>query len=317
MEKTGIKIGRRTVEITHPDKLIFPESGITKAEFVDYYRQIAGVMVPHIQDRPLVMHRFRDSIHSAGFYQQKIPGGAPEWVHTATVKKAGGTVTHPVADDAASLVYLANQDCITLHAWLSRADQPNNPDQMIFDLDPPGEDFEPVRRGARFLKSILDEIGLTAYLKTTGSHGLHIVIPLDRKDNFDSVREFANGIAAAMTREEPEQYTTEQRKEKRRDRLFIDTLRNAYAHTAVAPYSVRAVEGAPVAAPLEWTELDDADLTARKYNIRSVLKRIKENGDPWKDIQRRPQNLEPYRQKLQQTLRFQKGREAGETGENP
>ncbi len=303
MDNTDIKFGSQTISITHPDKVIFPESGITKGEFVEYYRQIAGVMVPHVRGRPLVMHRFRDSIQSSGFYQQKIPEGAPDWVHSATVRKAGGTVTHPVADDAASLVYLANQDCITLHAWLSRADQTDNPDQMIFDLDPSGDDFEPVRRGARLLKSLLDEIGLTAFLKTTGSHGLHVVIPLDRQEGFDKVREFANEIASLMTQAEPELYTTEQRKEKRRDRLFVDTLRNAYAHTAVAPYSVRAIEGAPVAAPLDWEELGDAGLTSRTYTIRNILKRIEKTGDPWKNIQRHAQSLEPYRKKLKQMVK--------------
>lgn len=298
MEKTLLKIGPHTIEITHPGKLLFPDDGITKGEFVDYYRRIAGVMVPHLNGRPVIMYRFHGSIETRGYYQQKIPTYAPPWIGRVMVKKEGGTLTHIVCDDAATLVYMAEQDCLTLHVWLSRVEHLESPDQMIYDLDPPGNDFEPVREGARLLKSILDDLELDSYLKTTGSHGLHVVVPLVPIEPFDRVRALAREIAGVMAGREPEKYTTEQRKDKRKGRLFIDTLRNAYAHTAVAPYSVRALHKAPIAAPLFWEELRDNKLNAQSYNIRNIFKRLDHVGDPWKEIHRHPQSLDAARRKL-------------------
>jgi bifunctional non-homologous end joining protein LigD len=293
-----VKIGSYEVEISHTEKVLFPEDDITKADLIDYYRRIAGVMLPHIAGRPVNMQRFTSGINKEGFFQQALPDSAPDWITRLEVKKAGGTVTHLICDNAASLVYMANQDCITPHVWLSRMDQPDKPDQIIFDLDPSEDDFEQVRLGARSLKKILDEIGLKGFLKTTGSKGLHVVIPLARDQSFDGVRGFAQQIASVMIAKEPQNYTTEQRKEKRGKRLFIDTLRNAYAHTAVAPYAVRAKDGAPVAAPLFWEELDKPDITAQRFNIRNILKRIKKMGDPWKDMNLVSQSLDDFKYQL-------------------
>ncbi len=293
-----MKIGLREIEITHPGKILFPDHDITKGEFVDYYRKVAGVMVRHLTGRPITMYRFHGSIQTRGFYQQKIPSYFPPWINRVTVKKEGGTLTHMVCDDTASLVYMAEQNCITPHVWLSRVDQIENPDQMIFDLDPPGDEFEPVRQGARLLKSILDDLGLESYLKTTGSHGMHVVVPLDPAEPFEKVRMLAREIAGVITGWEPEKYTTEQRKDKRKGRLFIDTLRNAYAHTAVAPYAVRARNGAPVAAPLLWEELKEKKLNAQTYHIRNIFKRLDQIGDPWKEINLHPQSLNSARRKL-------------------
>ena len=211
---TTLKIDSHVLTLTHTDKLLFPDDAITKGEFIDYYRWIADIMVPHLQGRPVNMFRFHDSIQSGGYYQQQIPASAPYWVNRVTVRKEGGTVTHIVCNNAATLVYLANQDCITPHIWLSRTEKLESPDQMIFDLDPAEDDFGKVRQGARFLKSILDEIGLKPYLKTTGSRGLHVVVPLEPEEVFESVGAFAQKVAAIMTSREPGKYTTEQRKEK-------------------------------------------------------------------------------------------------------
>jgi bifunctional non-homologous end joining protein LigD len=256
-------------------------------------------MVPHLKGRPIVMHRFQDNILGEGFFQQQIPVSAPEWIKRATVKKVGGTTTHLVCNEAGSLIYLANLGCITPHIWLSREDRPEIPDQIIFDLDPASEDFNLVRQGARDLKQVLDEIGLISFLKTTGSHGLHVVIPIRRSGDYARTRTLAQEIAEIITRQEPRKFTTEQRKDKRQDRLFIDTLRNAYAHTAVAPYAVRARKSAPVAAPLFWEELNDPDLTSARYNIRNIFQRIEKSGDPWKDLERHPQSLDQPARELQ------------------
>jgi bifunctional non-homologous end joining protein LigD len=298
MSKLFIKTDLHTVTVTHPDRLLFPEDGITKSEFIEYYRRIAGFILPQVQDRPINMFRFHGDITGKGFFQQRIPARAPEWVERLTVKKAGGTTTHILCNTTATLIYLANLNCITPHIWLSRADRLDNPDQMVFDLDPGSQDFEPVRRGARLLKTVLDELGLRSFLKTSGSRGLHVMVPLDRREDFEKVRRLAQDIAAVLTSRDPERYTVEQRIEKRKERLFIDTLRNTYGHTIAAPYAVRAKKGAPVAAPLLWEELDDPELNAQRYNVRNIFQRLEQTGDPWGDEYRQGQSLAGARRKL-------------------
>ena len=297
-----VKVGRHVLNITHSDRILFPGDGITKGELVEYYQRIAPIMLPHIKGRPVNMYRLHGSIQE-GYYQQEIPASAPGWVKRVELEKEGGTVTHAVCDNAATLVYLANQNCVTLHTWLSRMDKPGSPDQMIFDLDPPEDDFEPVRQGARRLKSILDEIGLKSYLKTTGSRGLHVVVPLNRTEGFEAVRSFAQQIASIVTAREPDKYTSEQRKEKRQSRLFIDTLRNSYGHTAVAPYSVRARSGAPVAIPLPWDELSEKNITASFFNIRNIFKKLADTGDAWKGMERQAVSLSSHRRRLEEALK--------------
>jgi bifunctional non-homologous end joining protein LigD len=251
-----VHIGNHDIEISRAGKVLFPDDGITKAELVSYYLRIAPRMVPHLAGRPLVLQRFPDGIGRTGFIQKAAGPYYPDWIKKATVKKAGGTVKHVVCDDAATLVYLANQACITLHTWLSRTDDLNCPDQMILDFDPSGDDdLAGVVGGALVLKELLDGLELPAFVKSTGSRGVHVVVPLDGKQDFDSVRAFGRQLAAIIVDRDSSRYTLEQYKNKRRGRVFIDVNRNAYAQTAAAVYSVRARAGAPISVPLEWSEL--------------------------------------------------------------
>jgi bifunctional non-homologous end joining protein LigD len=179
-----LKVEEHTIEVSRPDKVLFPSDGITKADLVEYYRQIGPVIVPHLRNRPVVMQRFPDGIDSEGFIQQQIPDYFPEWIQRVTVPKERGAMTHAVCNDVASLVYMANQACITLHTWLSRADRIERPDQMIFDLDPPHYDLDPprdhfaeVRASAIALRDLLDELRLVGFVKTTGLFGAHVVVP--------------------------------------------------------------------------------------------------------------------------------------------
>jgi bifunctional non-homologous end joining protein LigD len=195
------------------------------------------------------------------------------------------------------VVYLADQACITPHVWLSRIDRPDHPDRLIFDLDPSGRTFEPVVAAARALRDMLEAIDLVPYLMTTGSRGLHVVAPLDRSADFNTVRALARRVAASVADEAPDRFTIEQRKEKRRGRVYLDTMRNAYAQTAVAPYAVRALPGAPVAAPLQWPELSRlAD--AQPDTIKTIARRLARKGDPWKDIARRARALHEAEERL-------------------
>ncbi len=176
---------RINVEITHPDRMLFPDDGITKADLVDYYAAVAEVMVPHLKGRPLTLWRYPRGIDEQGFVQQDFADTVPDWMGSAEVEKEGGTVVHPVADRREALVWLANQNCITPHTWLSRQDRLDEPDLIVFDLDPSTADFAPVRAAARACADVLDDLGLASYLKTTGSRGLHVVVPLSRGADFD------------------------------------------------------------------------------------------------------------------------------------
>ncbi len=280
-----LKIGPHEVKITHPDKLLFPEDGITKKDLADYYERVAPTMLPYMEGRPISMQRFPDGIDKPGFFEKKVPGYFPEWIDRASieVKEARRTQEQAVCNSAAALVYLANQDCITPHTWLSRADRLNYPDQMIFDLDPPDEDFGIVVLAAKELRKVLEAEGMAPYVMTTGSRGLHVLAPLDRAANFDAVREYARGISARLAREQPDNFTVEMSKEKRGRRLFLDYLRNSYGQTSVPPYAVRAKRGAPVATPLEWYELAGG-IASQSFNIRNIFKRLDKKGDPWKGI---------------------------------
>jgi bifunctional non-homologous end joining protein LigD len=286
-----IRVEERIVQITRPEKLLFPADGVTKRELVEYYQRIAPVMLPHLHGRPIAMERYPDGIESPGFFQKKAPSYYPHWIKTALLKKEGGVVRHVICDDAATLVFLANQAVITPHAWLSRVDQPKKPDQMIFDLDPSGGDFRAVCAAAKDLRELLRQHRLKAFVKTTGSRGLHVLVPLIRLLDFDEVRAFARQIAVSLVKIDPERLTIDIRKTKRRGRIFVDTARNAYAQTAAPAYAVRASDGAPIAAPLHWDELDNPARAPDQFNIRNIFDRLERMHDPWKDLKQHAQKL--------------------------
>jgi bifunctional non-homologous end joining protein LigD len=272
-----MRAGRRDVPLTHPEKVLFPDDGIAKADLAAYYRDL-------VRDRPVSLQRFNDGIGRKGFFQKNVERGAPPWVKRVRVGKRDGSLWHVLANDAATLVWLANQNCITPHVWLSRADRLERPDRMIFDLDPVSDgDFALVRRTARELGDVLREAGVEPFAMTTGSKGIHVVVPLRRRHGFVEVRDAAVAVAAELVERRPKDLTTEFYKRKRGGRLFVDVNRNAYAATAVPPYGVRPLPGAPVATPLEWDELADRRLGAQRWTIRTVLDR-----DPgvWSAIRR-------------------------------
>ncbi|WP_405564622.1 non-homologous end-joining DNA ligase [Streptomyces sp. NBC_01180] len=295
-----IRAGRRTLEVHRPDKVLFAEDGgLTKADIAEYYRRIARYMVPEVKGRPLMLERHPEGIGAQPHFMQKdTPDHYPEWVHTAEVAKEGGTVRHTLCDDAATLVFLADQACVTLHRWLSTTAHLDQPDRLVFDLDPPGHDFEAVRHAARLTKELLDELKLPAMLMTTGSKGLHVTVPLDGRTGFDDCRAFAKDAAEVLAARDPGRLTTAVRKDARGDRLYLDVQRNAYAQTAVAPWSVRAREGAPVAVPLTWDHLEDPGLTARSWSLRDVDAIVElAESEPWSGLGR-GRSLPAARQRL-------------------
>jgi bifunctional non-homologous end joining protein LigD len=283
-KKLEIEVGGHIIEVGHADKIFFPEDGYTKWDMVDYYHRIAPVMLPHMKGRAVTMLRMTDGIHGESFYHKEAPAYFPDWIKRATLPKEGGVTNYVVCDDAATLTYLADQACVTPHLWLSRVNKPRKPDMMIFDLDPSGEDFEMVRNAAFSLKELLEKLGLKPFVKTTGSRGVHVVSPLAPKADFDEVRSFAEDVARYLALSDSNNLTVEQRKEKRKGRVFIDTLRNSYAQTAVAPYALRAKPGAPVATPVTWEELRGKKLGPQSYNLKNIFKRIASVKDPWAEI---------------------------------
>ncbi|OPL19239.1 MAG: hypothetical protein AVO35_11720 [Candidatus Aegiribacteria sp. MLS_C] len=299
-----VRIGGREIDLSNRDKVFFPESGITKGDLVDYYRGVAGTMVQHMRYYGVSMHRYPDGIRGEGFYQKDAGDYFPEWLKTVRIPgKEGGSYSAPVVDGVASLVYLADQAVVTPHLYLSRIDDLSHPDRMVFDLDPPErtEDFSAVRRAALDLREMLSELDITAFVNTTGSKGYHLVVPLKRGPGFDDVRDFARGVARVLAGRHPDSYTLEHRKEKRKGRVFLDTLRNSYGATAVAPYAVRALPGAPVATPLSWRELEEGAAPG-DWDIGSIPRRFAQTEDPWHGIRRHGISIGSRREALDRLL---------------
>lgn len=294
--------GSRSFEVSNEDKTFFPEPGLSKGDLIDYYDKVSDAMLPHVRGRVVAMGRYPDGVGGKSFFQKDVPDYFPDWIETVEVKKEGGRLHQLTIENAATLAYLANQGCIEIHVWPSRADKPHHPDRVIFDLDPAGSDFNLVRKAARAVREVLEDIGLSAYVMTTGSKGLHVVSPLDRKADFDEVRDFASLVARLLASRDAKSFTVEQRKNKRRGRVFIDYLRNAYAQHGIAPYSVRARPAAPVAMPLEWDEVGDSKLHPQKYTIQNVFRRLSRKKDTWKDIARHAASLKKARRALDDLL---------------
>jgi bifunctional non-homologous end joining protein LigD len=285
----------REVRITHPERVLFPDDGITKGDLADYHRTVADVLVPHLRDRPLMLQRFPEGIGGSGFYQKEAGRGVPGWIRTVAVDKEGGVVNHPVVDDEDALLALTNLSVVSFHRWPSRSDRLAAPDVLVIDLDPSTDDFDAVRQAAHWTREVLDELDLASYLQVTGSRGLHVVVPLDRSADTGAVDAFAADVARVLAARHPEALTAEFSKSARKGRLYLDTARNGWAQTAIAPYSVRPRRGAPVATPVTWDELADPATRPDGWTLRTIPDRLAEVGDPWAGMGRHARSLLPRR----------------------
>lgn len=304
--------GGATVPLSHLDKVFFPDDDLRKGDLVDYYRMVAPRMLPYLRKRPAVMGRYPDGVTGEPILQKNVPRHFPGWVNRVEVARRGrgGAVCQVVCDKPETLIYLANQACIELHVLLSRVTALDRPDQLVFDLDPPAqESFGDARRCALDLRRLLeDDLGLTAFVKTTGGKGLHVHVPLRVDEGFDQAREFAREVAELMVRDDPHRFTLEQRVEQRGDRVYLDVQRNAYAQMAVAPYSVRARRTAPVATPLHWSEVEDAGLSPRRFTMRTLGGRLAATQDPWAGMSRHRHGLAAARRRLRRMSGDRKGK---------
>jgi bifunctional non-homologous end joining protein LigD len=278
--------------ITHPEKILFPGEGITKGELASYYEAIAPVMLPHLRRRPITMERYHRGIGSPGFFQKDVSKGFPDWLERVEVPKHGGTVHHPIANDTRSLLWLANQNSITIHVWPSRTPNLYNPDICVFDLDPSKQDeLEPLRAAALNLRDLLEDLGLPSWIKTSGSKGFHIAVPLDGKSDFGTVARFAHVVGRVLVKRDPENLTQEFSKVDRGGRILVDTGRNGYSATYAATYTVRAKAGAPVSAPCTWEELKGGEVGPRTFTLRTMSQRIADVGDLWADMLKKKRSL--------------------------
>lgn len=285
-------VDEHEVTVTHPERVVFPDIGLTKGELVDYYRRVAPHALPHLQGRPLTMQIFPKGADAPGTYVKERRPHFPDWVGSATVpvseatkkRHDGKALVMPTVESEAALVYLANQGMVTPHVWLSRADRPLHPDRIVFDLDPSDTDFDLIRRTALELREVLGEAGLVPFVKTSGSRGLHVTAPLDRSASTLEVRAFAEAVAEDLAARHPDRLTTAFSKAERGTRLFLDVLRNGQAQTEVVAYGVRGRAGAPVATPLEWDEVKDAKLRPDRWTVRNLFRRLAQRPDPWGEM---------------------------------
>jgi bifunctional non-homologous end joining protein LigD len=299
----SLRVGGRTVQVSSVAKPFFPDAGLTKGDLVGYYRDVAEVMLPHLRGRPLNLQRFPNGVDGHGFWQQGASEHFPDWVRTVTVERRGrgGTVDHVVCDAAATVVYLANLATVTFHAWTSTVEHLARPDLVILDLDPdPDQGLEVVRAAARAVRKACQEVGLTPFVQTSGSRGYHVVMPLQPGPDVEVVRDLAAELALLVAARDPARLSVEWRKVKRDGRLLLDTARNGYAQTIVAPYSVRPRPEAPVATPIDWAELGRVE--PRSYTVANLRRRLARKPDPWAGMAASAAAFEPVRARLDELL---------------
>lgn len=280
-----ISINGTEIDLSNTDKEFFPTADISKGEVIEYYTKIWKYACRYAADRPMVLQRFPDGIQDSGFYQKQTPDYFPEWIATIQVEnKEDASNSNLVnCNKQETLVYLANQGALTMHVWLSKKHNLNTPDRLAFDFDPSDDDFSKVQRAATILQSIISKKGISSFVMTTGSEGLHVTVPLKPEKEFEPIREIARNIAQQVVNEDPESFTLETAKKNRGNKVFVDYLRNAYAQTTVMPFSIRARQGAPVAVPLSWDEVGRSSLDPQKYTVTNIFRRLSQKKDPWKD----------------------------------
>lgn len=277
--------------ITHPEKVLFPADGITKAELAAYYDAVAPAMLPHLRGRPVTLERFPSGIDAKGFIQKSVTRGAPAWLPRVEVPKRGGTVHHPLIDDRRALAWMANQNCVTPHVWNRRVPALDRPDLCVFDLDPADDDLAVLGAAALAVRDLLAERGLRSWLKTSGSKGFHIVVPLDGSAGVGAVARFADDLAAELVRRDPAHLTQAFLKADRGGRILVDTGRNGPSATFAAAYAVRPRPGAPVSAPCTWDELASGAVAPQTFTLRTMPARLDAVGDLWADLHAAPHAL--------------------------
>jgi bifunctional non-homologous end joining protein LigD len=272
------------IAISHPDKVMFPDSGITKGELAAYYERVAPVMLPYIEGRPVTLERFHRGIGEKGFFQKNVAKGAPAWLERVAVPKKDGVVNYPIVRDTRGIMWLANQNCITPHVWTSRAPKLFYPDLCVFDLDPLVDDPDALRTATLLVRDSLAELGITSWVKTSGSKGFHVVFALDEQSDSGQVARFAHAFGRDLVKRAPDLLTQEFYKVDRGGRILIDTGRNEFGATFAAAYAVRPRPNAPVSAPCTWDEVENGEVGPQTFTLRTMADRLDAHGDLWSGL---------------------------------
>jgi len=286
----------KTVELSSPGRVLFPEDGVTKGDLFEYYREIAPALLPHLRDRPFTMKRYREGIKGQPFFQKQAPKGMPKWIPTRqfrTWPREGGSrlVDFPLVNSTEALLWMVQMHCIDLNAWYSRVDKPHRPDFVLFDLDPPDGGFELAIEVAQLIRELLDELDLPGYVKTSGADGIHVVAPITRRSTFEQTYAFAEKASRLLERRHPGKVTTEWLKKKRQG-VLVDHRQNGWGKTIASVYSVRPKPGAPVSTPLRWDELTSS-VRPRDFTMQIALERVEEHGDLFAPVLAEPRPLAP------------------------
>jgi len=288
------------VKLSSADRVLFPDDGITKGDLFDYYARVADAVIPHLRDRPFTMKRWREGLPGGAFFQKQAPKGIPSWIETREfrtwprgAKGESRLVDFPLVNSPEALLWMVQMHCIDMNAWYSRVDKPDRPDFVLFDLDPPEEPdaFGLCVRVAHYLHEALDELGLESHVKTSGSDGIHIVVPIVRRATFEDTYEFAERLSRRIEAEHPGEVTTEWLKKKRAG-VLVDHRQNGHGKTIASAYSVRPKPGAPVSTPLRWDELTE-DVRPRDFPMEVALQRVAEHGDLFEPVLHAQQALGP------------------------
>jgi bifunctional non-homologous end joining protein LigD len=298
-----VRIGRRTVRVTHPDRVLFPDDDVTKGDLVSYYLEVAPTIVPHLRDRPFTLKRYPHGIRGQAYFHKQAPKGKPQWIPTRqfrTWQREGGSrlVDFTLVNEPAALAWMVQMNCIDMNAWYSRVDKSARPDYVVFDLDPPESrnGFEQAIRVAHLIRAALESLELRSYVKTSGADGIHVLVPITRRSSYAETYEFAEGVSRALEAENSGLVTTEWLKKKRRG-VLVDHRQNGHGKTIASAYSVRPKPGAPVSTPLRWEELGDK-VRPRDFGRREVLERIERHGDLFEPVLRGGQSLGPALRRL-------------------
>ena len=288
-----LSVGGKTVTLTNLGKPFWAELGITKGELLQYYADVAPVLLPHIRDRAMVMKRYPNGAHGMFFFMKRAPSPRPHWIETCSIEhESANIIDFPMIQDLAALLWCVNLGCIDLNPWYARCDDVDRPDYLHFDLDPVTEakgkkpvPFSRVLEVSLIVRDMLQHLGMTSYAKTTGSRGIHVYVPIVRGPTQKQVWTFAKALAQLLAREHPDVVTAEYRIAKRpKDRVLVDYNQNAWGRTLAGVYSVRPKPGAPVSMPVTWKEIERGKLTIEQFNFRNVVQRIKKLGDLWKPL---------------------------------
>ena len=292
----------KTVKLSSPDRVLYPEDGITKGDVFEYYKQVGAMIVPHLRDRPFTMKRYPHGITGEVFFQKQAPRGIPDWIPTRqfrTWPREGGSrlVDFPLINSPEAVLWMVQMNCIDMNAWYSRVDKPDRPDFVLFDLDPPDDGFELAIEVAHLIRELLDELELPGYVKTSGADGIHVVAPITRRSTFKQTYDFAEKASRLLEQRHPGKVTTEWLK-KKREGVLVDHRQNGHGKTIASVYSVRPKPGAPVSTPLHWEELTQT-VRPRDFGMKEALQRIEEHGDLYAPVLENPRPLAPAAKKLE------------------